>query len=275
MIAPAELPITPAPLHSPDRRAQLQQSVSASRLGLWQQCRLKFYFRYVLQIAKPPTPALHVGGVVHEVLKAWNLARWRKERFETEKFKALFDQQWQAGQEGKAIPWDPGEEIREKRQGWLLLETCFLNTPIKANERPEAVEVAVEADLSQHGLPTLLGILDLVRAGGRIVDFKTCSQTPNADLARHQHEIQTTSYAVLYRESTGHKEAGIELHHLVKLKTPKLVITEAGAMTDGQQTRLFKLIDSYVQGLARQDFVPAPGFHCAGCEFFQECRKWS
>jgi putative RecB family exonuclease len=200
------------------------------------------------------------------------MGRWKLQPFKTEVFKSWFELQWTAEQEGKKIRWE--EEAEEKAQAWSLLETYFLNTPILANERPEAVEVPVEADLAKHGLPTLIGVLDLVRAGGRIVDFKTCAQTPNPEMAKHSHEIQTTSYAVLYRECTGKREGGIELHHLVKLKTPKLVITDAGQMTSSQQTRLFKLIESYVTGLERQDFVPSPGFHCAACEFFNECRRF-
>ena len=79
----------------------------------------------------------------------------------------------------------------------------------------------------------------------------------------------------MYRESTGRKETGIELHHFVKLKKPKIVVTPFGPMTDNQQTRLFKSIESYVAGLDRQDFVPSPGLHCQSCEFFPECRRWS
>ena len=59
----------------PDPIAELQRTISASRLGCWQQCRLKFYFRYVLRLSKRPTPSLHVGSVVHAVLQAWNLGR--------------------------------------------------------------------------------------------------------------------------------------------------------------------------------------------------------
>jgi hypothetical protein len=42
-------------------------------------------------------------------------------------------------------------------------------TPIAPNEKPEAVEARVEADLT--GLPRLVGVIDLVRPGGRIVGF--------------------------------------------------------------------------------------------------------
>ena len=80
MIAAPELPIgSPAsqPPQPIDRIATLQHTISASRLSLWHQCRLKLFFRYILQISKAPTPALHVGTVVHAILKAWNMARWQ------------------------------------------------------------------------------------------------------------------------------------------------------------------------------------------------------
>jgi putative RecB family exonuclease len=247
----------------------LQKTVSASRLNCWSTCRLKFYFRYVAQIPKSQTPSLHVGTIVHSVLQAWSMARWRKQPFEIEKFKKLFDEGW-ADQPAK-IDWED-EETAQKNTAWALLELYFAQTPIKADERPEAVEVRVETDLSKHGLPTLIGVLDLVRAGGRIVDFKTTGKTPDKEEAIHLNETQLSCYSVLYREATGHGESARELHHLVKTKTPKLVITEIGPMNALQQVRLFRLINSYVEGLAREDFVPSPGFHCAGCEYFNECR---
>jgi len=259
------------PVVEPASVEKLKTTVSASRLNCWLQCRLKFYFRYVLKIAKPKTAALHFGSVVHLVLQQWNLERWRKQPFELAKLKAVFATGWL--DQGDGIDWD-GEEPEQKNLAWSVLEKYFTETPIKANERPEAVEVPVEADLSAHGLPRLIGILDLVRAGGRIVDFKTAAKTPDTDMALHQNGVQLDCYSVLYRENTGQREAGRELHHLVKTKVPKVVITEAGPMLEYQRTRLFRLLEDYVAGLDRGDFVPAPGFGCMGCEFLHECRKW-
>jgi RecB family exonuclease len=271
MIAVAEPPATkPRP---EERIEKLLRTVSASRLGCWHGCRLKFYFRYVLQIPKPPTPARHSGSVSHAVLQAWNLARWRREPFQTERFKTLYETQWTALQEGQKMKW-AGKEQKERSSMWRALEIYFLQTPIKNDERPEAVEVSVDADLSRHGLPTLVGIIDLVRAGGKIVDFKTTGKTPDAAQVAHQNEIQLSCYGVVYRDATGKPEGGFELHHLVKTKKPKLVVTPLPPMKESQRTRLFRSIDSYVGGLRRQDFVPSPGFHCAGCEFFNECRLW-
>jgi putative RecB family exonuclease len=275
MIATAE----PAQVRRPvqrrpeEQRVYLQKTISASRLGLFLQCRLKFYFRYVAQVKKEPTPAKHTGSTVHAVLQNWNLSRWRKQPFEIERFKLLFESQWISLQAGAKIRWD-GEEFSERQSSWFALQHYFMATPIKADEKPEAVEVSVETDLAKHGLPTLIGFIDLVRSGGRIVDFKLVGKTPDPEQVAHTNEAQLVCYSLLYRDATGRNEAGIELHHLVRTKTPKLVVTALPPASEQQQTRVFRQIESYQRGLDQEDFVPSPGFHCAACEYFNECRRW-
>ena len=249
---------------------RLRDTVSASRLNCWLQCRLKFCFRYVLKIPKPKTPALHYGSVVHLVLQQWNMMRWRLQAIDMNGLKQVFETGWK---DQVNIDWD-GEEEAQKTSAWAVLQQYFTDTPIKANEMPEAVEVPVEADLAKHGLPVLIGVLDLVRFGGRIVDFKSAAKTPDNNMALHQNGVQLDCYSVLYRESTGKREAGRELHHLIKTKVPKIIITEAGPMLEYQQHRLFRLMEDYVEGLDRGDFIPAPGFGCMGCEYLGNCRRW-
>ncbi|MGD0813280.1 MAG: PD-(D/E)XK nuclease family protein, partial [Verrucomicrobiota bacterium] len=137
----------------------LSATVSASRISCWQQCRLKFYFRYVVSIPKRATAALHIGKVVHAILQAWNMARWKGQAFSSELLQGLFEKDWRDRQARSAIRWD-GEEDEQRTNTWTLLQTYFAETPIKANERPEAVEVPVEAQLPA-GLPKLVGIIDL------------------------------------------------------------------------------------------------------------------
>lgn len=109
---------------------------------------------------------------------------------------------------------------------------------------------------------------------GKIVDYKTTGQTPNSDRMAHTAEVKTSIHALLFRENTGWREQGIELHHLVKLKQPKVVITGLPPMSEDQEARSFTLMESYVTGLDRRDFVPSPGLQCANCEFFADCRQW-
>jgi putative RecB family exonuclease len=128
--------------------------------------------------------------------------------------------------------------------------------------------------LARHGLPTLVGIIDLVRSGGRIVDFKLVGKTPDAEQVAHTNEAQLACYSITYRDATGHKESGMELHHLVRTKTPKLIVTPLPPASKKQHARLFRQIDFYQRGLEQRDFVPSPGFHCAACQYFNECRAW-
>jgi len=253
---------------------ELMQNVSASRLSLFHQCRLKFYFRYVLGLASPKSPALQMGSSDHAVLKEWNKARWRGEILTLRQLHDLYTESWAAEQAEHPVNWEDDNEEEEKKVGWRLLETYFREGPIKPDEKPEAVEVSVEADLFHRGLPNLIGIIDLVRPGGVVVDFKTSGKAPDPFTVLHLHEVQISAYGVLYEASTGHAASGFELHHLIKTKNPKLVVTSLPPMTDVQEKKLFHLMESYVEGVQRQDWVPSPSFLCGSCEHYVTCRAW-
>lgn len=250
----------------------LQKTVSASRLGLFLQCRLKFYFRHVLGLTKPRTPSLHLGSSVHAVLKAWNKARWIEQPLTLKQAHDAYTATWADTSDG-LVNWETGEEECEKTTGWRLLDTYLRESHVPPGLKPDAVEVPVEADLREQGLPCLIGILDLVQ-DGEIIDYKTTSTTPNAEKVIHSTEIQTSAYALLYRHNTGQRENGIQLHHLVKLKNPKVVITTLPPMSPQQETRLYRQMEAYLNGLQSGQFVPSPGMHCSSCEFFNECRQW-
>src|SRR5688572_13948077 len=94
----------------------LQRIVSASRLTTFLSCRLKFYFRYVCELEKGKTAALHVGGTVHEVLKIWNKARWKDQVLSLKQLHTVYGQLWSAeGQE--PVEWEPGQEEEQRALG--------------------------------------------------------------------------------------------------------------------------------------------------------------
>jgi putative RecB family exonuclease len=250
----------------------LEEPVSASRLNLFHSCRLKFYFRYILRLSKPASTALHLGKTVHAMLQEWSKRRWMGRPATSESLRSHFEEHWRNSLVEEPVFFEEGEEEFEKRKAWGLVEMYLHETPIPLAEKPMGVEVSVERDLSEHGLPRLRGIIDLVRSNGQIVDFKTSATTPNVEQAEHRNQLQLTAYALLYREATGEEEAGFELHHLVKTKVPKLVVTAHPPATGKQQSRLFQSIESYVSGVQREDWVASPGLQCVSCEFFNECK---
>ena len=250
----------------------LLEPVSASRLNAFHGCRLKFYFRYILKLRKPVGAALHVGKSVHAALQEWSKRRWHAKPSGSEDIREGFNNHWISLQAEDPVDFEPGEESVEQSKAWGLVEMYLRDTPIPSAEKPLAVEVAVDTDLASHGLPVLRGVIDLIRPGGKIVDFKTTATTPNESQAEHRNQLQLTAYALLYREATGEKESGFELHHLVKTKTPKLVITTHDPVDMKQESKLFRSIESYVDGVEREDWIASPGLQCVACEFFHECK---
>lgn len=250
----------------------LEEPVSASRLNCFHSCRMKFFLRYVLKIQKPVSAALHVGKAVHHALQQWSRRRWLGEPCSKEDVIGDFSEGWKALNEETPVEFEDGEESTQREKAQELVEMYLRETPIPVDEKPEAVEVGVETDLSKHGLPTLRGVIDLVRPGGLIVDYKTTATTPNDDQVLHRNEIQLSAYGLLLEAATGLKAKGFELHHLVKTKVPKLVVTRHNPTTEGQRTKLFRAIESYLGGVQREDWVPSPGLQCAACEYFNECR---
>ena len=249
--------------------------LSSSRLKCFGECRLKFYFRYVERIPSPTSPALFVGRVAHHVLQRWNMARWRGESSGPESMRPVFTKHWESDQPEDGLDWGDGKkEVAARENTWAMLHHYFANSPIPEEEKPEAVEVVVERDLVAHGLPPLRGVIDLVREGGRIVDFKTAARSPSTDTVGHLNAVQLGCYALLYREATGGKESGFELHHLIKTKQPKLVVTPLEPMSPDHARVLIRQMESYVAGVESEDFVPSPGQHCSWCEYLGECKAW-
>ncbi len=47
---------------------------------------------------------------------------------------------------------------------------------------------------------------------------------------------------------------------------PKVIISTYGPMSAAMESELFFLIDDYLEGIAREAWVPSPGQHCAWCD---------
>ena len=130
--ATAEAP--PAPTRA-EVISHLQKQISPSRLNLFLQCRLKFFFRYVEGITKAKTAALHVGTSVHSVLKAWNKARWKSQPLTLKDLHNEFTTAWVQSDEDP-VKWAEGEEAEEKIVAWRLVETY-----IRESKIPESLKL--------------------------------------------------------------------------------------------------------------------------------------
>jgi putative RecB family exonuclease len=248
----------------------LTSTVSASRLSTFHSCRLRYYFTYIEKRETPSSPALHVGKSVHEVLRRFNLERWTGAPCSNDELRKTFLEFWANEQAVANVDWG-GDEEAKREQAWNLALTYLENNPVPVNESIEGVEVTLETELPDR--PTVLrGVLDLIRGGGRIVDYKTSSVTPREQAAvRHAHSLQLTAYGLLYAESTGGDPSSMEIHTLVKLKSPRIVVTTLPAPNQLQKDRFFRAVDSWAEGVEREDWSASVGVQCASCPHFAHC----
>ena len=129
------------------RLEELKKTVSASRLNCFHSCRLKFYFRYVLELSKATSPALFFGKAVHWALQQWSKTRWRGGIVDPISLQTEFNSNWEMAQTLDQVDWEKDEETNQRDKAWGLVEMYLRETPIPYDEKPEGVEVVVEADL--------------------------------------------------------------------------------------------------------------------------------
>lgn len=274
--------ITPLLLEPPNRKsfpislapaaADVTAVVSASRLKCYMSCRRQFYFRYMLGLKKPAGAALIVGQALHRMVEIWNHARWHGDNPTLATSPERFEDEWQSIVEAQPVSWkDDKEEPKQKATALLLWQTWLENPPIPVDETPEGVEVYLEHEEALSDRPRIIGYLDLVRAGGLLVEFKTAARSTNADELAHQHRLQLTIYALLYRESTWQMERGFQVIQLVKTKEPKIEVFNFPPASEKDFEELDATIRAFQEGVANSDFSQSPGQHCAWCDYRTEC----
>ncbi len=172
------------------------------------------------------------------------------------------------------------KQQRLTRQVADLVSTYLKQVP-DDEPRPLAVEAKMEAPLidpvtgEDMGLP-LLGIVDLgiqQEDGAVIIDFKTASRQSAAP--EIVHEIQLTSYAYLFQQLTGQKEAGLEIRSLIKTKQPSVHVERYPPRSDRHFARLFAVVREYLEALKVGRFSYRPGFACSWCDYREKgCGEW-
>jgi putative RecB family exonuclease len=247
--------------------------LSASRLKSYLTCPLRFYFEKVLQIKKPTSPAAHLGKAVHAGLATYHTALWRGGDTSADFIAGRFTAEFAKLEEAQPVRWVDDERAESLANGGRLIRAYLDDETPRHRPKPIGVEVKLEATIP--GIPIrLVGVADLIHTGNRLTDFKTTGVTPNPVLEAWQHELQLTAYDLLIEENTGDPVSESELVWLVKTKTPKIIRQVLPAPDEVKRSRFAALAEVYVRGVERKDYHPAPGQHCAWCQFRNECGKW-
>ena len=119
----------------------------------------------------------------------------------------------------------------------------------------------------------LRGVIDLIQAGGTLVEFKTSQR--RWSMADIPNNIQLTAYSMAYELLYGRPAKDLKLVNLVKTRTP-LIEEHVTGRDQTDYTQLFHLAKEVLKGIRNDIFFPNPGcWLCRDCEYDQDCREWT
>ena len=264
------------------RASSVWDYISPSRLNCWITCPLRFRLRYIDGIRTPTTAALFLGKRVHAALEHYYRHRMLGIALAPDEIVHQIDETWDAAVAEESMVFESAAADATLRGQAAGLVQTYLEQVDEDESPPLAVEATMEVPLidprtgEDLGIP-LLGITDLVLQcpdGAEIVDFKTSSRSaPPFEIT---HEIQLTCYALLFRQTTGREEAGLEIRSLIKTKQPKVEHHRYPRRDDRHFGRLLAVIREYLDALDCGRFNYRPGWGCSMCDFQGTyCREWN
>jgi DNA helicase-2/ATP-dependent DNA helicase PcrA len=238
--------------------ASFATGLSASSIGTYETCPLRFKLEREWNLPRDVVAALHYGAAMHRVLHTFYDAQRYERKIGDDDLIELF----RADLAGAGIA-DRYQYELYLRQGIEQLRQFF--EVARSAPPPEVMETEHRFEL-QVGSSKLTGRLDRMDRTGpdtvAIVDYKTgkpCSQE-DAD-----ESLQLSLYALAARETLGKHADRLVLYNLEN--NTAMCTTRTGAELEEAKLRVQKVAD----GIARGEFAANPKYHCAFCPYRNLC----
>ena len=262
--------------------AHLEESLSASRIGTYLRCPLRYYFRYVEHRPDERVgAALLLGIAVDQAMKqAVHTAMEGRESVTPEEY---FIEAFEKVVEGARAPikWparydqqgtlDLGQRLVEALSDVLLTEERLQR--IVAWDVPFAVPLLDEQ--GQPEIPTpIVGIFDFVEEheGGLVpLELKTASNRTQYLPDHLQRDVQASIYAMAAMTMGSTEEPRVRYVSAVKLKKPEVIESESTCAPD--QLRWIRgVITGVDRAIRTGEFVARPStIECGACPFTTAC----
>lgn len=258
--------------------AQPRDHISYSSIKLYQQCSLRYYFKYVAGWPEEQTSASFLfGRGIHSSFEFHFrelLSGGGGSNLDTllGEFQAGWDKQ-----PLEAITYKKSEsrDILYRLADRLL--RAFLQSDLS---RPTGRIIGIEEELRGRlidGVPDLLARLDLITETDdaiTITDLKTARSAWSGQQADDSAE-QLLLYGELVRRLIPHKP--LRLEFMVATKTKEVSITRHAIPFDQRRLdRTKRIIERVWRAIAAEHFVPSPSpMNCPACPFRDPCRRWS
>lgn len=250
----------------PERRPLVDDQgrvrLSFSRVDAWEQCGLKFRYRYVDRLPTAPRSYLSFGTSVHTALEAFHERTLFGMPSEEELLGFLYD-----GWDSAGFADQPREEqVTQYRRAQDVLRRYHARTA--PTYRPAAeTEAWFELPIADRAI--VVGSIDRVDVDddGRfhVVDYKTGKLR---SVAHVRESLQLSIYALACEHLYGQLPATVALDFVVA-GTPVVVAVEDLDLA-GAEERILQVADAVVA----EDYAPTPNRLCNWCDYRQACPAW-
>jgi len=262
---------------SPARSKGKRDYLSFSAIRTYQECPLKYFFRYVAGLPEETASAsLVFGAAIHRAIE--HHFRELLAGNPSPELPALLEA-YQAGWSEREL-----ESVRFGKDGTresfdALAERMLGAFRESSLAHPQGTILAVEEELRGAvipGLPDLLGRVDLIVETPEalvVSDWKTSRSKWSEGQVKESAE-QLLLYTELARDFASGKPLRIEFSVLTK--TREVSLERHGLAVDPARVDRTKRVVARVwKAIAGQHFYPAPSITgCGGCPFRQPCRNW-
>ena len=242
----------------------LGERLSPSQVNTFLSCPARWYFRYALGLAEPPTGTLALGTAFHSALASnFRQKVQTKQDLPAQELEASFGEAFAVAAEDA--------EFREDQEPAALIETGrALVRRYMADAavwiEPQAVELPVEGVIAGVRVQ---GIVDLLDIEGRIIDFKTSARGPAG--ITPEYRLQFTTYLMI----TPGADGSCRLDTITKSKTVELV--QQTCEIGPEEPRYAETLYPMVQEAMRDGIYPprrsSPVCSRRYCGYWRECER--
>ena len=258
--------------------AKVRDYISFSAIKTYQQCPLRYFFKYVVGLPEESVSAsLVFGSAIHRSIEHhFRELLAGKPLPELDALLAVYRQEW-GDRNGGQIRFGKEETKGSLDSLALRMLAAFAASDLAV---PEGRILAVEEELRGSlipGLPDLLARIDLIVETPNelvIADWKTSRTRWSAEQVE-ESASQLLLYSDLVRQLAPGKALRVEFAVLTKTKLPSA--ERHGFLVDPTQVERTKATVARVWwAIEAEHFYPAPSaMGCAACPFRQPCRQWT
>jgi len=251
---------------------------SFSAVTTYQQCPLRYYFKYVEGLPETfVSTSLVLGGAIHAAVEFhFNQLMSGGDPPDHDTLLGVFWESWNSRGASAVIQFGKGEDLDSIGKTADRVLTAF-----RASEfsQPQGRILGVEEELREPliaGLPDILGRIDLILAAHeavKIVDLKTARSRWTADQAERAGE-QLVLYAALARDLVPDKPLQLEFAVITKTANPT-VESFPVPLSEPRLGRTRQVMRQVWSAIEAGHFYPSPSpMACPGCSYRRECDAW-